>query len=213
MITPKLITNYNPLSDSDLASLAARTADALRTNDNFPDLNPSFDDYEPLALDYIAKQAITSNGRASGQQKKEKDEAREALIIAMRAVTSYINNFTTVSSVQLSSGFSPVSDRKTTQSPRSSTWVRLVDSTRPAEILLQFEAVVEAYLYEMQIAWELDADGNPLWQDLPPTSRSTGNFYAPVEDGVIYYFRVRSRNRRGVSHWSPVAALRARVNA
>jgi len=213
MITPKLITNYNPLSDSDLASLAARTADALRTNDNFPDLNPSFDDYEPLALDYIAKQAITSNGRASGQQKKEKDEARDALIIAMRAVTSYINNFTTVSSVQLSSGFSPVSDRKTTQSPRSSTWVRLADSTRPAEILLQFEAVVEAYLYEMQIAWELDADGNPLWQDLPPTSRSTGNFYAPVEDGVTYYFRVRSRNKRGVSHWSPVAALRARVNA
>lgn len=212
MRTPKLITNYSQLSDSDLASLANRTADALRTNDNFPDLNPSFAAYEPLALDYIAKQAITVNGRASGQQKKEKDEARDALLVTMRAVTSYINNFTTISSVQLSSGFYPAGVPKASQSPRPSTWARIADSNRPGEILLQFEAIFEAYHYEMQIAWELDADGNFRWQDLPPTTRSAGNYYEPVEDGVLYYFRVRSRNKRGVSYWSPVASLRARVN-
>lgn len=213
MTTPKLLTSYHGLSDTDLASLAARTADALRTNTNFPDLNPSFADYEPIALDYIAKQAITASGRASGQQKKEKDEARELLLVTMRAITSYINNFTMVSSIQLSSGFYPVSERRTLQSPRASSWARIVDSDRPREILLRFEAIREAYEYELQIAWEVDEDGQPVWQDLPPVSRALGNYYSPVEDGVTYYFRVRSRNKRGVSHWSPVASLRARVRA
>src|SRR5690554_2446197 len=101
MRTPKLMINYSDMSDGELANFATRTADALRTNTNFPDLNPAFADYEPLALDYVAKQAITAKGRASTQQKKEKDEAQAALLKAMRAVASYINNFTDVSSVQL----------------------------------------------------------------------------------------------------------------
>src|SRR5690606_2146187 len=125
MRTPKLVTNYSGMSDSDLASLATRTADALRTNTNFPDMVPAFADYEPVALDYIAKQAITANGRASGQQKEEKDEARNALLKSMRAVAGYINNFTNVSSLQLSSGFIPVADPKGLQPPRASSWTRI----------------------------------------------------------------------------------------
>ncbi|HWK98542.1 MAG TPA: hypothetical protein VNQ55_01280, partial [Parapedobacter sp.] len=71
MKTSKLTTNYSYLSDTDLASLATRTVEALQTNSNFPDLNPTITDYEPVALDYVTKQAITANGRASGQQKEE----------------------------------------------------------------------------------------------------------------------------------------------
>ncbi|SEN40147.1 hypothetical protein SAMN05216436_115129 [bacterium A37T11] len=211
MRIPKLITNYTYLSDTDLASLANRTTDALRANTNFPDLAPPFTVYEPLALDFVAKQAITANGRASGQQKEEKDEARDALLVVMRKVANYINNFTSVSSVQLSAGFIAVTEPKSSQSPRASAWVRLVDSSRPAEILLQFEPVREAYQYEMQIADELDETGQPIWRNLEPAARAQGNFYAPVVDGVTYYFRVRSRNKKGVSEWSPVDSLRARV--
>ncbi|MFB2121641.1 hypothetical protein [Parapedobacter sp. 2B3] len=205
MRIPKLVTNYSGMSDADLASLATRTADALRTNINFPDMNPAFVDYEPLALDYVAKQAVTANGRASGQQKEEKDEAREALLKAMRAVAGYINNFTNVSSLQLSSGFFPVADPTGLQAPRTSSWTRIRPSNRPAEILLEFEAIREAYQYEIQVATELDLEGQPLWQSLPLVSDSRGNFYAPVEDGVLYYLRVRSLNKRGISVWSPVA--------
>ncbi|MFB2121216.1 hypothetical protein [Parapedobacter sp. 2B3] len=205
MRTPKLVTNYSGMSDSDLASLATRTADALRTNTNFPDMVPAFADYEPVALDYIAKQAITANGRASGQQKEEKDEARNALLKSMRAVAGYINNFTNVSSLQLSSGFIPVADPKGLQPPRASSWTRIRPSNRPAEILLEFEAIRDAYQYEMQIASELGDDGEPTWESLPLISDSRSNFYAPVEDGVTYYFRVRSHNKRGTSSWSPVA--------
>lgn len=213
MKTPKLITNYDHLSDADLASLATRTVDALGTNANFPDLNPPFAEYEPVALDYVAKQAITANGRASGVQKEEKDEARDTLIVVMRQITSYINNFTQISSVQLSSGFYPVQQRKAGQVPPSPTWARLTDSNRPGELRLQFEAVRAAYQYEMQLASQLDAAGQPVWQDLDPAPRALGNFYGPVEDGIVYYFRVRSRNKKGVSEWSPVSSLRARVTA
>ncbi|MBC9797849.1 hypothetical protein [Sinomicrobium weinanense] len=212
MRTPKLITNYGYMSDTDLAAMATRTADALRTNTNFPELDPAFEAYEPVALDYVAKQAITASGRASGVQKEEKDEARERLLVMMRKVAGYINNFTEVSSIQLSSGFLPVSSPKTSRVPRASAWVRLADSNRPGELLLKFEAIREAYLYEMQIASTLDETGEPVWEDLDPAPRATGNFYAPVTDGVTYYFRVRSRNKKGVSKWSPVDSLRARVN-
>ncbi|WP_262249696.1 hypothetical protein [Parapedobacter soli] len=212
MRTPKLMTNYTHLSDADLASFAMRTADALRTNANFPDLNPAFADYEPVALDYVAKQAITAKGRASSQQKEEKDEAREALLKQLRAIASYINNFTTVSSIQLSSGFYPVADPKGSQVPPASSWARIRPSNRPAEILLEYEAIREAYQYERQIATELDESGEPVWQPLPPVSDSRGNFYSPAQDGVTYYFRVRSMNKRGVSAWSPVASRKVWVD-
>ncbi|MEC3880600.1 fibronectin type III domain-containing protein [Parapedobacter sp. 10938] len=212
MKTPKLITNYSGLSDTDLASLATRTVDALQTNANFPDLNPPFAEYEPVALDYVAKQAITANGRASGKQKEEKDEAREALLVMMRRTTSYINNFTQISSVQLSSGFYPVQDRKSGREPDAPSWTHIRQSNRPAEILLGFEPIRAAYQYEMQIATELDEQGQPLWQSLPLVSDSRRNYYAPVEDGVRYHFRVRATNRHGVSAWSPVATRKAWVD-
>lgn len=199
------------MNDSDLASFATRTADALRTNTNFPDMIPAFDDFEPVALDYIAKQAITANGRASGQQKEEKDEARKALLKSLRAIASYINNFTEVSSIQLSSGFYPVADPRGLKAPDASAWTRIRQSSRPAEILLEFGAVRAAYQYEMQIASEVDAQGEPIWESLPLVSDSRGNYFAPVQDGVLYHFRVRSLNKRGVSNWSPVATRKVWV--
>lgn len=212
MKTPKLITNYSYMSDTDLASLATRTVDALQTNTSFPDLNPSFAEYESVALDYVAKQAITANGRASGMQKEEKDEARTAVLKLMRRAASYINNFTEISSIQLSSGFLPARDPKRGRAPDAPSWTWIRRSNRPAEILLGFEAVREAYQYEIQIAEDLDEQGNPIWQSLPLISDSRGNYYAPVADGIRYHFRVRSLNRHGRSAWSPVASRTAWVD-
>src|SRR3546814_17079188 len=90
----------------------------------------------------------------------------------MRQLASYINDFTQISSVQLSSGFYPVQERKPGQVPPSSSWARLLDSNRPGELRLQFEAVKAAYLYEMQLASELDETGQPLWRDLDPAPRA-----------------------------------------
>lgn len=205
------MTNYSRLSDADLASLATRTVDALGTNDHFPDLNPPFEEYEPVASDYVAKQAVTAGGRASGEQKEEKDEARKALLVMMRRITSYINNFTEISSIQLSSGFHPVQPPRPGQVPEAPAWARLADSNRPGEIRLLFEPVKAAYIYELQVASEVDETGEPMWQDIDPTPRALGNYYGPVDDGVVYYFRVRSRNKKGVSNWTRAASLRARV--
>lgn len=200
------------MNDSELASQASRTLDALRTNTNFPDMTPTFAEYEPKAQDYIAKQAVTANRRASTQQNREKDESREELLRVMRAVAGYVNNFTQISSVQLSSGFLPVSDPRGLQAPRASGWTRIRQSNRPAEILLEYEAIREAYQYERQIASELDAEGQPIWQPLALVSDSRGNYYTPVVDGTTYYFRVRSLNKRGVSAWSPVATRKVWVD-
>ena len=211
MRTPKLITNYDYLSDSALATLATRSDEALRLNANFPQLDPTYEKYAAVASDYVAKQAIAV-GRGSLQDVRAKDEARKELIIMMRRVTSYINNATTISSVQLSSGFFPVADRKVLQPPRAAAWSRLRDSNRFGELLLEFEAVREAYQYELAIASELDENGHPIWQQWRMVPNSRGNFYSPVTDGVTYYFRVRCHNKKGASTWSPTSFLRARVN-
>ena len=205
MRTPKLVTNYADLSDGELANLASRTADALRDNTNFPDMIPPFAEYEAIALDYVAKQALTAKGNASSQQKEEKDEAQEVLLKSMRAVTSYINNHTELSSVQLSSGFHPVAPRKPLAVPEASGWTRITQSDRPGEIRLEYEAIYGAYQYERQLATELGEDGEPLWEALPLVSNSRRNYYSPVIDGTTYYFRVRSLNKSGISAWSPVA--------
>lgn len=61
--------------------------------------------------------------------------------------------------------------------------------------MLEFEAIRQTYQYEMQIASELDAEGQPIWQSLPLVSDSRGNFFSPVVDGTQYHFHVRSLNR------------------
>ena len=78
--------------------------------------------------------------------------------------------------------------------------------------MLEFEAVREAYQYELAIASALDENGQPIWQQWNMVSNSRGNFYNPVTDGVTYYFRVRCHNKKGASDWSPTSFLRARVN-
>lgn len=205
MRTPKLITNYNHLNDSDLASFATRTADALRTNTNFPDMVPAFADFEPLALDYIAKQAITASGRASGQQKEEKDEARKALLKSLRAVASYINNFTDVSSIQLSSGFYPVADPKALQGPDPVEWIKFRQGRLPGEMILDWAAANGAKEYEYTIADAVDGEGQPIWGDIRRSSRSKGVIVTGLENRTEYRARVRSRNIKGESAWSSIA--------
>ncbi|WP_268224484.1 fibronectin type III domain-containing protein [Sinomicrobium oceani] len=210
MRRPKLITNYAHLTDGELAVLATRTLDALSTNTNFPDLDPPFAEYEPVARDYLEKHAVTAAG-GSLRETKEKDEARAALMTMMRRVATYINNSTDLASVQLSSGFYPVARPGRIDVPRACEWTRIRASRRPGEILLDFPAIREAYEYEKQIADTVDENGQPVWLSAGNNSSSRGNFYAPVQDGVMYYFRVRARNKNGVSAWSPVSSMRATV--
>ncbi|MEC3879739.1 fibronectin type III domain-containing protein [Parapedobacter sp. 10938] len=204
MRTPKLIINYSDMNDSDLASFATRTADALRTNTNFPDMIPAFAEFEPLALDYIAKQAITANGRASGQQKEEKDESRKVLLKSLRAVASYINNFTEVSSIQLSSGFYPVADPKTLQGPDPVEWIKFRKGRLPGEMILDWAAANRAKEYEYTLADELDAENQPIWGDIRRSSRSQGVIVTGLENRTEYRARVRARNIKGESAWSTV---------
>ena len=205
MRTPKLVTNYDHLSDADLASFATRTADALRENTNFPDMVPAFADYEPLALDYVAKQAVTASGRASGQQKEEKDEARKALLKAMRAVASYINNFTSVSSLLLSSGFFPVAEPKALQGPDPVNWIKFRKGRLPGEAVLDWAAAKGAKEYEYTIADALDSENQPIWGDIRRSTRSRSIIVNGLENRTEYWARVRARNIKGESVWSSVA--------
>ncbi len=192
------------MTDGELATLATRTIDALSTNTNFPDMNPPLSEYQPAAQDYLNKHGITSKG-GSIQQNREKDEAREALIVMMRRVTSYVNNFTDVSSTQLSSGFHPVEPPSELLAPGEVGWIKFRDGRQPGELILDWEAVKRAAEYEYTTADQKDEQGEPVWGEIRRVSRSKGNLITPVENRREYYARVRTRNIKGESAWSPTA--------
>lgn len=204
MRRPKLKTNYEYMTDGQLATLATRTLDALATNANFPDLDPAFTDYQTVAQDYLTKQGITSKG-GSIQQNREKEEAKAALIVMMRRITSYINNFTGVSSLQLSSGFHPVEPPSELLGPGSVAWIKFRDGRIPGEMILDWAAVKAASEYEYTIADQLDADGQPIWGEIRRVRRSKSIVVTGLENRRDYYARVRARNIKGESAWSVVA--------
>ncbi len=204
MRRPKLKTNYDYMTDGQLATLATRTLDALATNANFPDLDPAFADYQTAAQDYLTKHGITSKG-GSIQQNREKDESRDALIVMMRRVTSYINNFTDLSSMQLSSGFHPVEQPSELLGPLTVDWIRFRDGRLPGEMVLDWAAVKGAAEYEYNVTDQFDADGQPIWGEIRRSRRSKGVIVTGLENRREYHARVRARNIKGESAWSAVA--------
>ena len=211
MRRPKLLTNYKHLTDVELALLGEHSLIGLRDNSNFPNLDPPFEEYEIIVKNYLSKLGIASAG-GSIRETSEKNEARNALLTAMRKITTYINNTTELASNQLSSGFHPASSPKSISAPPPCSWSRIRLSRRPDEILLDFPAIKEAYDYEFQIADEIDENGQHLWKPAGTNSSSRSNFYAPVKMDTIYYFRVRARNKKGVSDWSPVSTIRTMLS-
>lgn len=192
------------MSDGELANLATRTLGALATNTNFPNMDPPLADYQTSAEAYLTLHGISAKG-GSTQQNRQKDEAKDALLVMMRRVASYINNFTDVSSTQLSSGFYPVDPPEQTGAPQPVEWIRFRDGRLPGELILDWAAAKGAKEYEYTIADQKDAGGEPVWGDIRRARRSKGVIVTGLTNRTEYYARVRSRNILGESVWSTVA--------
>ncbi len=206
----KVYTDYSDWSNDALATLGGRTVEFMTNNPNFPDVVPDMATYTALVTDYRQKLEIAKN-RGSLVEVTAKNKARTALLKCMKQWAFYVNITADGDANMLaSSGFILAGDPQALRIPHTPLFARLDDGEKSGELNLRFEAIANAWEYEYQIAEETGDDGEPLWGELLATTQSLRNPVRPTVPGKRYYARVRSRNGKGVSDWSAVAAQYAR---
>lgn len=202
----RVYINYNKWSDNALATLGGRTADFMTGNDTFPSPPIDIATYTALADDFrVALQTAIENGGKLAVTAK--NNARNALLEGMRQLAFYVNTVSNGDQHKLaSSGFIQVLARQTLKRPFPPLLVRLQDGNQAGELKLVFEHVANAWEYEYSFANGLDEQGEPLWGPIESTTHSLGIVFEGLSEGVRYAARVRARNGKGVSAWSPVVS-------
>ena len=110
-----------------------------------------------------------------------------------------------------SSGFPTVNERGPQGVPQIPVNHRLKDGENSGQVILEFEAVPEAWMYEYQYTSVTDVNGFPVWDTMVHTStRSRSIMISGLMPDVRHYVRVRSRNGHGISDWSHTVALMVR---
>ncbi len=206
----RVYLSYYKWSDNALATLGGRTAAFLTGNADFP--NPPIDeaDYTAVAEDFRQKlqTAIENGGRIAITAK---NNARRALLDAMRQQAFYVNTVSAGDAHKLaSSGFVQVLPAKSLKRPLPPLLVRLVDGEQEGELQLLYETIPNAWEYEYQLSGARDADGQPVWDEMRSTTNTRETLFAGLTEGVRYFARIRSRNGKGVSDWSHTVSRIAR---
>ncbi len=206
----KVYLSYQKWSDNALATLGGRTANFLTGNADFPTLPVDAADYTALADDYRGKlQVSIENGGKIAIAAK--NNARRALLAAMRQQAFYVNTVAAGDAHKLaSSGFVQVLSPKALKRPFPPLYVRLADGEQEGELQLVYETIPNAWEYEYQLTAELGASGEPVWGVLLSTTNTRDTTFSGLTEGVRYYARIRSRNGKGVSDWSIIVSRRAR---
>lgn len=206
----RVYINYNKWSDNALATLSGRVATFMAGNANFPTPAIAVEDYAAVADDFRVKlQAAIENGGKLAITAK--NNARTALLEAMRLLAFYVNTESAGDSHKLtSSGFVLVVQPQALRRPHPPLLVRLQDGAHNGELQLIYEPIANAWEYEYTIAHELDETGEPVWGAIQNTTNTRDNTISGLTEGVRYYARVRSRNGKGVSDWSQTASRMAR---
>lgn len=199
--------NYEKWDDFSLSTLSGRTLAFMTENSAFADPRPAIVDYEILVNDYREKHEVASR-RGSQLEIKAKDEARKALLQAMKELAFYVSTVADGNAEMLSSsGFELVAPPRSRSYPGIPGNLRLLDGRVSGEARLMFNVVRHAWEYEYNDATALDDDGNIIWGELLRTTNSRMNYIGGLTPGETLYARVRARNGKGTGDWSEPVSL------
>lgn len=209
----KVISNYGEWSDFELSTLAGRVVVAMNDSSaqtHFPSPDPELEVLEGLASDFIAKHEVASQ-RGSALQISQKNESRAALLAGLRRLAHYVNGIAEGrTSLLLSTGLVLVSAAKRLVAPGVTERIRLRDGALRGQMRLDFQAVKDAWEYEVNVGESVLGDPDIEWTRTFGTTSSRGNILTDLTAGVIYHVRVRARNGRGIGDWSEPVSLLAR---
>lgn len=198
------------MRDNDLLNIGGTVQSAMTGNTNFPEPSPTLLVLGTAMEDYRAKLEAASR-KGSPLEVSLKNDSRENLLEVLKQLAFYVNTVANGSlSIILSSGFPSSSLAIKSQVPAIPERPKLADWLQSGQMVLSFDPVAEAWLYEYCYSDQKETDGSIVWPDPLSTTKSRNNLLAPLTPGTIYYARVRSRNGNGISDWSDPVSLMAR---
>lgn len=206
----RVLLDYSGLKDDELITMVGRVLDCLNGHTLFTDPPVALEEVEGRLSEFREKWQKVSPG-GSTLEFAQKNDLKELLRADLKDIAFYVNKLAGGSrSMLLSSGLTLEADPKPLQVPGQGRGARVEDGRQKNQLSFSFDSLKEATEYEYQVADSVDAEGNILWSELFQTSDSRSNVYAPTIPGVIYYFRVRGRNKRGIGDWSETVSIMAR---
>ncbi|MBE8719960.1 fibronectin type III domain-containing protein [Sphingobacterium pedocola] len=209
----KVKTNYEKVSEFELSTLAGRVLKAIQEPAAavyFPNPNPTLPVLEELVNDYIQKHEIASR-RGSALEIGQKNESKTRLLEGLQLLATYVNQQAGGQiSVLLSSGLILANQPKSKDTPLIPLNLKLRDGRVGGQMRLDFQAVKDAWQYEVEIGQSAVGSAEILWERTVMTTSSRSNVLIGFEPGVKYYVRVRALNGKGIGDWSEPVSLIAR---
>ncbi|WP_257668408.1 hypothetical protein [Parapedobacter tibetensis] len=193
-------------ADGKLVIAAARIIKALKESTVFTDPKPSLEEVEVAYADYQRKVVdAAGGGRIYSTAKRE---SKRRLADVLQELAFYVSVESDGSLAKLhSSGFPVLAKKRKGKSPDTPGLPFLKDGRMSGEVAFGFKPVGRDMLYDYCFASEVDKKGRPIWGELHTTSRSFTDYVAGFTRGDCVYFRVRARNKHGISHWTAPVML------
>src|SRR3546814_846693 len=179
MRTQKVYSDYNGLSDADLATLGGKTVTDMTDNAYFPNPDPDLTDYGAAVTDYRNKhETATETGGKLATTAKEL--ARGVLLQQMRRLAIHVNLTAAGDAHQLvSSGFTLVPPPTPGSVPGVPLWVRVQRGYQRGPLRVDVAAVRTTAQYDYPLTNQRDAARHLLWAGPPHTSNRSRAIVIP----------------------------------
>jgi hypothetical protein len=194
----RVALSFATFGDNDVNSIAILVIVCLKNNALFPNLPVSIAALTALQTAY--QNALTTAQAQGGKVNTAvKNEARDALVSALRQTAAYVQSLTptlTVSQV-LSSGFD-VANASSTPVPLVQP-VFTLDNSVTTQLAVYLTAVPNAKAYQVQFS-----TGTGAWQEAGIYPNTKGIVLTGLTPGTIYNVRIRAVG--GSTQYSPWSA-------
>lgn len=188
-------------SDSKLLVAAGHILLCMKNSLTFTDPRPPLAEIESAFEDYQQKVYAAAGGGLLYNTAKRESKRRLADLLQKLAL--YVNVVCDGDLPKLySSGFPVVDRRRKGRSPDTPGQPFLRDGRKAGEVAFGFKPVGRDMFYDYCFATAVDKRGSPIWGELRTTTRSWTDYADGFVSGSEVYFRVRARNKHGVSHWT-----------
>ncbi len=197
----RVAISFATLADLNLNAFAIVVLACLKNNALFPNLPVTLAALQALQTGFI--NAYTAAQQGGPVQTAVKNEARTALIAALRQIASYVQSLNLPNESQvLSSGFDIVNPN-TAQTPLDMPVIKGLDNSETTQLGVSLKAVTGAKAYVLQ---SQTATGE--WLDFGTFANTRNIVLENLTPGTIYTVRLQAiGGSTGYSPWSMTASL------
>lgn len=187
--------------DAELLVATARILSSMKAVRWFDHPIPSLAEVEAVYADY--RQAVLEASGGGRFYTARKREQKRLLADILQQLAFYVNSVCNGDLPKLhASGFPVLSKRRKGHPPHTPAHPFLRDGRVSGEVAFGFGPVGRDMMYDYQFACEIKPDGTPHWDREGTTSRSFKAYASGFTPATWVYFRVRARNKHGVSEWT-----------